>query len=438
LANHAALSFYCSPNHRDSPLYPVIAQLERAAGFKRDDSPEERLAKFAALVHPSIGNEAIALLAALLSVPGGERYPLPNLSPQRRKEQTLKALMAQVAGLASQRPVLAVFEDVHWMDPTSRELLDLTVEQIERLPVLLIVTFRPEFQAVWVGQPQVTMLALNRLDRRDQIALVVQIAGDMALPDAVIDQIADRTDGVPLFAEELTKSVLEGGLLHAETDRYVLSGALPPFAIPTSLHDSLMARLDRLASARRVAQIGAAIGREFSYVLLRAVSRIPEDELQAALARLVTSELLFQRGTPPDAVYAFKHALIQDAAHSSLLRSARQQLHTQIAEVFETHSPELMETQPELFARHYEEAGLIERSVAFWGRAGRRSAARSAMAEAAIQFQKGLDQLALLPDTAECQRRKLEYYSALGAALRAAKGFAAPETGNAYTRARQV
>src|SRR5262249_11315009 len=213
---------------------------------------------------------------------------------------------------------------------------------------------------------------------------------------------------------------------------------LPPLAIPTTLHASLMARLDRLGSVKRVAQIGAAIGREFPYALLRIVSSLYEDELQAALARLVTSELVFQRGTPPDAVYAFKHALMQDAAHSNLLRSARQQLHAQIAEAFETHSPELMKTQPELFARHYEEAGLIERSVAFWGRAGRRSVARSTMAEAAIQFQKGLDQLALLPDTAECQRQKLEYYSALGAALRAVKGFAAPETGNAYTRARQV
>jgi predicted ATPase len=220
----------------------------------------------------------------------------------------------------------------------------------------------------WTGQPQVTMLALNRLDWRDRTALVAQIAGGETLPDDVVDQIANRTDGVPLFVEELTKSVLESGLLREEADRCVRDRTLPPFAIPTSLHASLMARLDRLASVRQVAQIGAAIGREFSYDLLRAVSRLPEDELQAALARLVTSELVFQRGVPPDAVYSFKHALVQDAAHSSLLRNARQQLHALIAAALETHSPELMDSQPELFAQHYAEAGLVKKAVACWAR----------------------------------------------------------------------
>jgi len=331
-----------------------------------------------------------------------------------------------------------VFEDAHWIDPTSRELLDLTIERIRSLPVLLIVTFRPEFQPPWTGQPQVTMLALNRLDRHDQTLLVTQIAGGKALPDEVIDQIIDRTDGVPLFVEELTKSVLESGVLREEAGRYVLDRALPPFAIPTTLHASLMSRLDRLASVRLVAQIGAAIGRQFPYALLRVVSRLPEDELQAALARLVASELVFQRGTPPDAVYAFKHALVQDAAHGSLLRSSRQQLHAYIAEALETHTPELMENQPELFAQHYAEAGLVEKSVACWGAAGHRSAARSAMAEAATQFQKGLDQLALLPNTPERQRQELEFSSALGTVLQAAKGYAAPETGDAYARAREL
>ena len=383
-------------------------------------------------------DEDVAFLADLLSLPASERHPLPNLSPQRKKERTLEALIRQLEGLARQQPVVMVFEDAHWIDPTSRELLDLTVERVRSLPVLLIVTFRPEFQPPWTGQPQVTMLALNRLDRRDRTALVEQIAGGKALPDEVVAQIVDRTDGVPLFVEELTKSVLESGLLREEADRYVLDRALPPFAIPTTLHDSLMARLDRLASVRLVAQIGAAIGREFSYALLRAVSRLPEDELQAALARLVASELVFQRGTPPDAVYSFKHALVQDAAHGSLLRSSRQQLHAQIAEALETHSPELMDSQPELFAQHYAEAGLVEKSVACWGKAGRRSAARSAMAEAAAQFQKGLDQLALLPDTPERQRQELEFRSALGAVLQAVKGYAAPETGHAYARAREL
>ncbi len=436
---HLRLRYFCSPYHQDSALFPFIDQLGRAAGFARDDPPAARLEKLEALLaRAAPPDEDVAFLADLLSLPASERHPLPNLSPQRKKERTLEALIRQLEGLARQQPVVMVFEDAHWIDPTSRELLDLTVERVRSLPVLLIVTFRPEFQPPWTGQPQVTMLALNRLDRRDRTALVEQIAGGKALPDEVVAQIVDRTDGVPLFVEELTKSVLESGLLREEADRYVLDGALPPFAIPTSLHDSLMARLDRLASVRLVAQIGAAIGREFSYALLRAVSRLPEDELQAALARLVASELVFQRGTPPDAVYSFKHALVQDAAHGSLLRSARQQLHAQIAEALETHSPELMDSQPELFAQHYAEAGLVEKSVAYWGKAGRRSAARSAMAEAAAQFQKGLDQLALLPDTPERQRQELEFCSALGAVLHAVKGYAAPETGHAYARAREL
>jgi hypothetical protein len=250
-----------------------------------------------------------------------------------------------------------------------------------------------------------------------------------ALPDEVVVQIADRIDGVPLFVEELTKSVIESGLLREASDRYVLDRALPTFAIPTTLHDSLMARLDRLAQVRLVVQIGAAIGREFTYALLHTVSRLPEDELQAALGRLVAAELVFQRGAPPEAVYSFKHALVQDAAHS---------LHAQIAEALETNSPEMMDSQPELLAQHYAEAGLVEKSAGYWGKAGRRSAARSAMAEAAAQLQKGLDQLALLPDSPERRRQELEFHSALGAALIAGKGLAAPETGEAYARGREL
>ena len=333
-------------------------------------------------------------------------------------------LIRQLAGLARQQPVVMVFEDTHWIDPTSRELLDLTVEHVRSLPVLLIVTFRPDFQPPWTGQPQVSMLALNRLDRRDQTALVAQIVGGKALPEEVVAQIVDRTDGVPLFVEELTKSVLESGV--------------PQVGIPTTLHDSLMARLDRLASVRLVAQIGAVIGREFSYPLLHAVSRLPDDELQAALARLVASELVFQRGMPPDAVYSFKHALVQDAAHGSLLRSSRQRLHAQIAEALETHSPELMDTQPELFAQHYAEAELVEKSVACWGKAGRRSVARSAMAEAAAQFQKGLDQLAMMPDSRERLQQEFEFRTALSAVFQAVKGHAAREVGDGYQRAREL
>jgi class 3 adenylate cyclase/predicted ATPase len=422
---HLRLRYFCSPYHQDSALYPFIDQLDRAAGFAREDPPAARLEKLeAVLARASPPDEDVALLADLLCLPCSERCPLPNLSAQRKKEQTLEALLRQLDGLAHQQPVLMVFEDAHWIDPTSRELLDLAVERIRSLPVLLIVTFRPEFQPPWTGQSQVTMLALNRLDRRDRTVLVEQIAGGKALPDEIVAQIVDRTDGVPLFVEELTKSVLESGV--------------PLVGIPTSLHDSLMARLDRLASVRRVAQIGAAIGREFSYGLLHAVSRLAEDELKAALSRLVASELVFQHGMPPDAVYSFKHALVQDAAHSSMLRSSRQLLHAQIAEALETHSPEMLENQPESLAQHYAEAGLVEKSIAYWGKAGHRSAARSAMVEAAAQFEKALGQLALLPDTPESQRQELKFLSALGAVSIAVRGYAAPETGDVFARAREL
>ena len=432
------LRYFCAPYHQDSALFPFVDQLGRAAGFVRDDPPAVKLEKLEALMaRAASADEHFAILADLLSLPSESHAPA-SLSPQVKKERTLQALVGQLEGLARQKPVLMIFEDAHWSDPTSRELLDLTVEQVRRLPVLLVVTFRPEFQPPWVGQSRVSLLALNRLDRRDRTVLVMQITAGKALPDEVVDQIVDRTDGVPLFIEELTKSVLESGFLRNEADRYVLDGALPPFAIPTTLNDSLMARLDRLASVRHVAQIGAAIGRVFSYLLLRAVARVPDDELETALARLVASELVFQRGTPPNAVYAFKHALVQDAAHGSLLRGSRRQLHARIAEALGTHSPELTDTQPELFALHYAEAGLVEKSIHYWGKAGRRSVARSAMAEAVAQLQKGLEQLALLPDTVERKRQELEFWSALGAALIVVKGNILPETGHACARAREL
>jgi class 3 adenylate cyclase/predicted ATPase len=431
--------FFCSPYRQDSALYPFIDQLERAAGLAPDDPPASRLEKLEVLLaRGSISAEDVAFLADLLSLPGSERHPLPNLSPQRKKERTLEALIRRLESLANRRPVVVIFEDAHWIDPTSRELLDLTVERVRNLSVLLIVTFRPEFQPPWIGEPHVTMLVLNRLDRRHRTALVTRIASGKALPDEVIAQIVERTDGVPLFVEELTKSVMESELLREEGDHYVLDGPLAPFAIPTSLHASLMARLDRLGSVRHVAQIGAAIGRWFRYPLIRVVSGLPEEELQVALARLVDSELVFQTGTPPDAVYTFKHVLVQEAAYGSLLRDTRQHLHGQIAEALEAHFPEMMDSQPELFARHYTAAGLVEKSVSYWSKAARRSAARSALAEAAAQFQKALDQLALLADNPGRQRQELEFWSASGAVLQAVKGNAAPETGHAYARAQEL
>ena len=436
---HFRQSYFCSPYRQDSALYPFIDQIGRAAGFAPVDSATSKLEKLEALLaRGAPPDEDVALLADLLSLPVSERYLLPNLSARQKKEKTLEALIGRLESVARRRPVVIILEDAHWIDPTSRELLDLTVDRIRNLPVLLIVTFRPEFQPPWADQAHATMLALNRLDRRDRIALIKRIADGKTLPHDVVAHIIERTDGVPLFVEELTRSVLESGLLRQEEDHYVLEGPLPALAIPTSLHASLMARLDRLGSARHVAQIGAAFGRWFRHRSLRAVSGLPEDELQASLARLVGSELIFQNGTPPDAVYTFKHVLVQDAAYGSLLRTTRQELHKRIAEALETLSPELIESQPEFFARHYGEAGLVEKSVFYWSKAGHRSVARAAMAEAAAQFQKGLDQLALLPDKPERQRQELEFYSSLSVALRAVKGQGASETGHAYASAREL
>jgi tetratricopeptide (TPR) repeat protein len=336
------------------------------------------------------------------------------------------------------QPVLKVFEDLHWVDPTSREFLDVVLTRIDRLTVLLVATFRPEFQPPWAGQAHVTVIGLNRLGRSDGTAMVERLAGHAAfLPPDVIAEIVERTDGVPLFVEEMTKAVLEAG---AERGRMVAASVpAASFGVPAALQASLMARLDRLGpAAKGVAQIGAAIGREFSYELAVAAGEFSEESLQEALQRLVDAGLVFQRGAPPEAAYLFKHALVQDTAYGTLLRGARRQLHARIAEALTAHSPELMDSQPELFARHYAEAELIGKSVAFWGKAGRRSAARSATAEAAVQFQKGLDQLELLPDNSERQRQELELCSALGAVLRAVKGNGAPETGHAFTRAGEL
>jgi len=436
---HFRQRYFCSPYRQDSPLYPLIDQMARAARFAAADPPASKLEKLEALLaRSSPPDEDMALIADLLSMPGSERYPLPNLSPQRKKERTLEALIGRLKSLARRRPVLIIFEDAHWIDPTSRELLDLTVERVRNLPVLMLVTFRPEFQPPWTDEPHVTMLVLNRLDQPSRAALVREIVGGKALPDNVVAQILERTDGVPLFIEELTKSVVESGLLREEEGGYVLDGPLPALAIPTSLHASLMARLDHLAPVRRVAQIGAAFGRWFRYTSIRAVCGLPEDELQASLARLVASELVFQNGMPPDAIYTFKHALVQDAAYTSLLRTTRQELHQRIAEALESLSPELIDSQPELFVRHYIEAGFVEKSVFYLSKAGHKSVARAAIAEAAAQYQKGLDQLALLPDSPERQRQELEFRIALGAVLRLIKGQAAPESGRAYARAREL
>ena len=436
---HTRLRYFCSPHHQDSALHPFTTQLERAAGFTREDAPEARLAKLQALLARSTTKpDEIALIAEQLSLPTGGRYRLPELSPQRRKEKTLEALLAQLAGLAVQHPVLMLFEDAHWVDPTSLELLELTVERVQRLPVLLVITARPGFTPPWPGYAHVTMLSLMRLHRREAAALVNRVASGKALPEEVMKQILARADGVPLFVEELTKTVLESGLLREQDGRYLLSGPLSPLAIPTTLHASLMARLDRLAPVREIAQIGAAIGSEFSYPLLSAVAELSRDKLQEALGELVRSELVFCRGEPPQAVYTFKHALVQDAAYGMLLRAKRQQLHARIAEALRGRFLETVTAEPEVLAHHYAQAGLAREASRYRLKAGQRAAARFANAEAIAHLTEGLNLAAGLPDTADRWRNELDLQVTLGEVLIAAKGFAAHEAGQAYVRAREL
>jgi class 3 adenylate cyclase/predicted ATPase len=442
---HTRLRYFCSPHHQDSALYPSIAQLERAAGFRREDTPAQRLAKLEAVLAQGTNDlsEAVPLLADLLSIPTGDRYPSLNLTPQKRKEKTLHAQLAQFEGLAARQPVLMVFEDVHWSDPTTRESLDLLVDRVATLRVLVILTFRLEFTPPWVGRPHVTMLNLNRLPPRQRAEMIAHVTGGKALPKEIAEQIVDRTDGVPLFIEELTKSVVESGLVTEAGDRYAVTGPAGPLAIPTTLHASLLARLDKLAPTREVAQIGAALGRSFSHELISAVAQMPQQKLDEALEQLVGAELIFRRGTPPDAEYTFKHALVQDAAYSTLLRSRRQQLHSRIAATLENEFPEIVAAQPQLMAQHCAEAALMEKAIGYWLMAGQQALARSAMTEAVAELQKGLHLLASLPDNAqrqqqEHQQQELDLQVALGPALIATRGYAAPVVGETIARARAL
>jgi class 3 adenylate cyclase/predicted ATPase len=437
---HMRLRYFCSPHHQNSAFYPIITQLERAAGMRREDSAEQRLDKLEAVLAQAIDQprDAAPLLAAMLSIPTRERYPLLNLSPQKQKESTLKALLAQAVGLTKKQPVMMVLEDAHWMDPSSRESFDILIDRIPSLPLLLLVTFRPEFMSPWVGRPHVTLLSLSRLTARQRAEMIGRVTGGKALPKEIVDQIVDRTDGVPLFIEELTKAVVESGMLTDAGDRYTITGSLPSLAIPTSLHASLLARLDRLAPAREIAQIGAALGRQFSHELISAVAPMPQEQLDDSLLQLVGTELILQRGTPPDAEYTFKHALVQDAAYSTLLRSRRQQLHARIADTLERQFPEVVETQPELLARHCAEAGLVQKAVDYRLRSGKRAFARGAMAEAEGELRKGFDLLSSLPEDAARQEQELNLQITFGNTLLATRGYAAPEAGEAFERARQL
>jgi predicted ATPase len=433
------LRYYCSPYHINSALHPVIEQLERATGLQRSDAPEVKLDKLeAALAQEGAAAEAVGLLAPFLSIPTGGRYPAIQLSPKQQKEQTFQLLVDRLKGLAARQPVFILFEDAHWIDPSTRELLHLLVPQIQRSPILLVITFRPEFLPPWTGHTHVTQLSLSRLSQRQATMLIEGLTAGRSLPPNVLAQILVKTDGVPLFVEELTKAVLESGLLEEAGDSLALCGPWSPLSIPTTLHDSLLARLDRLAPVKEVAQTGAVIGREFTRELLSAVVQLPDEALNVALDQLVASQLVFRRGDALAATYTFKHALVRDAAYQSLLRSRRRQLHSRVAQVLETEFPELAEAEPEVLAWHYTGADLKEQAVRYWQRAGQRAVERSAHVEAIAHLNQGLEVLATLPDTAERTQQELALQTALGPALMAAKGQGAPEVGRAYARAREL
>jgi class 3 adenylate cyclase len=433
---HTRLRYFCSPQHTDSALYPIIGQMERAAGFAHDDTPQTKLDKLDALLaQTSTTPEDVALLAEMLSLPNDGRYPALALSPEQRRQRTLEALTAQIELLSRQNPVLMIFEDVHWTDPTSLEAFGRAVDRLRTLPVLLIVTFRPEFEPPWIGRPYVTAVTVNRLAQRDIEAMIDHVVGNKLIPASVRQDIIERTDGIPLFVEEMTKAVLEAEGEDA-AQRTATAIPSPTLAVPASLHASLMARLDRLGSAKEVAQIGAAIGRQFSHALLAAIAHRQEPELQSALDRLVGAGLLFRQGVPPYASYLFKHALVQDAAYGTLLREPRRALHARIAETIESQFADIAENQPELLARHCAEAGLIEKAVGLWGQAGQRSQARSALVEAVEQFKRALDQIATLPPTPALRREQISLQVALITPLIHVKGYAAPETKAAAEQAR--
>jgi TOMM system kinase/cyclase fusion protein len=431
----------CSPYYQNTALYPMLDLLERVVlRFAREESPAQKLSKLEGFVvqYGLPLAEAIPLFAALLSLPLTADYAPLTMSPEQQKQQTLQALLTILLRRAAQQPVLFVMEDLHWVDPSTLELLSLLVDQGPTTRILVLLTFRPDFPPPWTGCAHLTQVTLPRLPRRQAAEMTGQVAHRKALPPEVVEQVVAKTDGVPLFVEELTKMVLESGLLQEREERYELTGSLPPLAIPATLHDSLMARLDRLATVKSLAQLGATLGREFSYNLLQAVAPWDEGTLQRGLQQLVEAEFLYQQGLPPQATYLFKHALIQEAAYQSLLRSTRQRHHQHIAQVLEAQFPELCETQPELLAHHYTEAGLLAQAVPYWQRAGQRAVQRFAHREAIGHLTKGLDLLKGLPETPEHTQQELDLQTALAPAWMAAKGYAAPEVEQAYGRAREL
>lgn len=435
---HTRLRYFCSPQHTDSALHPVIVQMERAAGVANAETTQGQLDKLDDMLRQtSTAREDAALLAEMLSLPNDGRYPALELSPPQRRQKTLQALVTQLEALACRSPVLMIFEDAHWADPTSLELFGRVVERIATLPVLLIVTSRPEFKPPWIGRPHVTTLTLNRLAQRDVGAMIDRVIGNTPLPASIRQDIIERSDGIPLFVEEMTKAVLEAES-DSEARRTAAAIPSPALSVPASLHATLMARLDRLGSAKEIVQIGAAIGREFSHALLADVAAKSEAELGAALDRLIDAGLLSRQGMAPHANYLFKHALVQDAAYGLLLREPRRALHVRIAETLESRFADMIASEPEIVAHHFSRAERAESAFLYYERAGDRSVARSAFAEAIAHFNAALAQASGLPAGAERGRRELAILLKQGPTVMMLKGQRAPEIEQIYRRAYEV
>jgi class 3 adenylate cyclase/predicted ATPase len=435
-----ALRFQCSPYYVNSAFWPIIDNFERALKFTRDDTADTKLDELEALVVAHYGQPLadVRFVASILSIPWEKRYGALPMTPQKHKDETLRTLVDITEAAARLQTSMLLFEDAHWADPSTLEVLDLLIDRVRTVPLLVVLTHRPEFQSRWSGQGHVGALNLSKLTRAQSAAIVSALAGGKALPEALLEQILTRTDGVPLFVEELTKSILESGELKEAGDHYKYGDSARAVTIPTTLRDSLMARLDRFMPVKEIAQIGAAIGREFSYELIAAVAPMPQAQLDDSLAQLTESGLAFRRGTPPDATYTFKHALVQDAAHRTLLRRDRQRLHKSIAEAVEEHFAQRTAREPELLAHHFAEAGQTERAIEYWLKAGERDIGRSANLEALRQLTRGLDALRTLPESAERDRCELAFQIAIGGPLIAVHGYSAPQAGAAYQQARAL
>jgi predicted ATPase len=424
-----ALRFQCSPYYVNSAFWPVIDNFERALRFTRDETADAKLDKLEALVVTHYGRPLadVRFVASILSIPCEARYGALPMTPQKHKDETLRTLVDITEAAARKQPSVLLFEDAHWADPTTLEVLDLLIDRVRTVPLLVVLTHRPEFQSRWSQQGHVGALNLSKLARTQSATIVSTLASGKTLPLALLEQILTRTDGVPLFVEELTKSILESGELKEAGDHYEYGSSTHPVTIPATLRDSLMARLDRFMPVKEIAQIGAAIGREFNYELIAAVAPLSQVQLDDSLARLSESGLAFRRGTPPDAIYTFKHALVQDAAYDSLLKSRRRDLHGKIARVIEQHFPSIKTTEPEVLAHHLTAASYTEAAIPVWQTAGELALKRMAPTEAIVHLNQGLELVSTLPRSSQRDASELGLRTLLGTAWVALKGFAAPE-----------